>query len=459
MSEAKQKPANLGNLTLLDKSLRIFADVRGGESPTALLLTLNVFLLLTAYYILKVAREPLILSEGGAEIKAYSSVAQSILLVPATLGYSALASRVGRMALSTWVTIFFSGCLVVFWFLGSTGIPIGIPFFWWVGIFNVAAVAQFWSFAADIYADEVGKRLFPIIGIGASVGAVAGAAIADLFIGLGPYILMLVAAALLGVCLGLTFVVHRTKSDRHTKANGVAEKEEPIGGANGFALVFRDKYLLLFAAMIFVLNWVTKTGDYVFDVKILEAAKHAGAASGDVQKLFIGAYKARYFEYVNVIGVVLQLFFVSRVIKYLGMRAALLAMPLASLLGYGATFAYPVLGMLFYARVGESSLDYSLSNTTRNALWLVTARDVKYKAKQVIDAFVQRFGDAMSAGLVFFGTHIVILGTRGLIFVNLVLAGIWFVVAFLLARKYSQKEKERATEQPDGASENVGIKT
>jgi ATP:ADP antiporter, AAA family len=458
VSDAKAKPADLGDLTLLDKALRIFADVRGGESPTALLLTLNVFLLLTAYYILKVAREPLILSEGGAEIKAYSSVAQSILLVPATLGYSALASRVGRMALSTWVTIFFSGCLVIFWFLGSTGIPIGIPFFWWVGIFNVAAVAQFWSFAADIYTDEVGKRLFPIIGIGASVGAVAGAAIADLFIGLGPYTLMLVAAALLGVCLALTFVVHRMKNDRRAKA-GEIKKEEPIGGANGFALVFKDKYLLLFAAMIFVLNWVTKTGDYVFDVKILEAAKHAGVLPGDAEKLFIGAYKARYFEYVNVIGVVLQLFFVSRIIKYLGMRAALLAMPLASLLGYGATFVYPILGVLFYARVGESSLDYSLSNTTRNALWLVTARDVKYKAKQVIDSFFQRFGDAMSAGLIFVGTHLVILGARGFILVNLVLAGIWVVVAFLLARKYYQREKELPTEQPNDVEEKAGAKT
>ncbi len=458
MSDAKENPPAPGRLTLLDKALRIFADVHGGESSTALLLTLNVFLLLTAYYILKVAREPLILSEGGAEIKAYSSVAQSILLVPATLGYSALASRVGRMALSTWVTIFFSGCLVVFWFLGSTGVPIGIPFFWWVGIFNVAAVAQFWSFAADIYSDEVGKRLFPIIGIGASVGAVAGAAIADRFIALGPYTLMLVAAALLGVCLALTFVVHRTNRNLQKKAGAEATKEEPIGGANGFALVFKDKYLLLFAAMIFVLNWVTKTGDYVFDVKILEAAKHAGVAPGAAAKLFIGAYKARYFEYVNVIGVVMQLFFVSRIIKHLGMRAALLAMPLASLSGYGATFAYPVLGVLFYARVGESSLDYSLSNTTRNALWLVTARDVKYKAKQVIDSFFQRFGDAMSAGLVFFGTQIVSLGTRGFIFINLVLSLVWVVVAFLLARTYYQREKELPTEASNGVEEKAGAK-
>ncbi len=443
MSQEKEKPADLGHLSPLDRVLRVFADVRGGEAPTALLLTLNVFLLLTAYYLLKVAREPLILTEAGAEIKSYSSVAQSILLVPVTLGYSALASRLGRMALSTWVTIFFAGCLVLFWFLGATGVPIGIPFFWWVGIFNVAAVAQFWSFAADIYTDEVGKRLFPIVGIGASVGAVAGAWIADLLNKLGPYVLMLIAAALLGACLALTFVVHRLESGQHAKAEkGAAKKEEAIGGANGFALVFKDKYLLLFAAMIFVLNWVTKTGDYVFDVKIIEAAK----ASGVAEKVFIGQYKAHYFFFVNIAGVVMQLFLVSRVIKYLGIRAALLAMPITSLLGYGSSFAFPVLGVLFWARTGESSLDYSLSNTTRNALWLVTTRDVKYKAKQVVDSFFQRFGDAASAGLVFAGAHLG-LQPRGFLFANLILSALWLVIALLLAREYLAKEKKLPPEE------------
>ena len=82
------------------------------------------------------------------------------------------------MALMTWVTLIFVGNLVVFWALGERGVPLGIPFFLWVGIFNLTAVAQFWSFAADIYRAEQGKRLFPILGIGSSVGAVAGAWIA-----------------------------------------------------------------------------------------------------------------------------------------------------------------------------------------------------------------------------------------------------------------------------------------
>ena len=428
--------------------LRIFADVRDGEASTALLMTLNVFLLLTAYYLLKVAREPLILTGGGAEVKSYASVGQSIILVPVTAGYSALASRVGRMALTTWVTGFFVSCLVIFWVLGERGVPLGVPFFLWVGIFNVAAVAQFWSFAADIYTDEIGKRLFPIIGIGSSVGAVAGAWMADKLNRFGPFVLMLLAAAILVGCLGLTFAVHLKEGTRSApKAGGKAEKnDEAVGGANAYTLLFSDRYLLLFAAMIFVLNWVTKTGDYVLDVKLIEAAK----ASGIAPKIFIGQFKAHYFEWVNIVGVILQLFFVSRIIKYLGMRSALVIMPVVSLLGYSSTFVLPTLGVLFFARVGESSLDYSLSNTTRQSLWLVTTRDVKYKVKQVIDSFVVRVGDAISAGLVWVGVHTA-MPPRFFIGFNLGLSALWLVIAIFLARSYAAKAKTVARVQ-DNAS-------
>src|ERR1700722_10435737 len=113
----------------IEFALRLFADVHAGEAPTALLLTFNVFLLLTAYYILKVAREPLILVGGGAEVKSYTSVGQSFLLIGVTSAYSWLASHVGRMALTTYVTLFFVACLIVFWLLGVRGVPLGVPFF------------------------------------------------------------------------------------------------------------------------------------------------------------------------------------------------------------------------------------------------------------------------------------------------------------------------------------------
>ena len=160
--------------------LTLFGEVRPGEAPTVLLLACNVFLLLTAYYLLKVAREPLILLGGGAEVKSYAAVGQSILLVFVANFYGWLAARVGRIVAHRVRDPLLrrepSGSSAP---LGLRGVPLGVPFFLWVGIFNLVTVAQFWSFAADIYTEEQGKRLFPIIGIGSSVGAVGGAALAE----------------------------------------------------------------------------------------------------------------------------------------------------------------------------------------------------------------------------------------------------------------------------------------
>lgn len=446
----------------LEYVLGLFGDVHEGEGGTALLLTLNIFLILTAYYLLKVAREPLILKlEGGAELKSYASLGQSILLIPAMWVYDRLAGRLGRMALSFWVTIFFIGCLVVFFVLGEAGTPLGLPFFLWVGIFNVSAVAQFWSFAADLYSEKDGKRLFPIIGIGSSFGAVAGSWIADglyrLFGGQsghkaavdnaaeaasksGAFKLMVAAAVILGLSLATTFLIHILDK---RKASGASEKDKervedkPIGGESGYKLLFKDKYLLLFAALILVLNVITKTGDYVLDTQLKDAAEAAG---GNIEQ-FIGQYKANYFKWVNTVGVVVQLFFVSRIMKYIGMRGALVIMPVVSLLGYGATFAVPTLAVVFWARTFESGLDYSLSNTTRQTLWLVTTRDVKYKTKQVIDSFVVRIGDAGSAGLVFVGSHLA-LSARAFIAANLALSALWLFIALALGRLYARKAED-----------------
>ena len=193
--------------------LTLFGEVRPGEGATVLLLTVNVFLILSAYYLLKVAREPLILLGGGAAVKSYASVGQSVLLVFVASFYGWLAARVGRMMLVTCVSLFFVANLVVFFVLGLMGLPLGVPVFLWAGIFNVVTVAQFWSFTADLYTEEQGKRLFPIVGIGSSVGAVAGAWLAAPLVRVGsPFTLMLVAAGLLLAALALTAIVHRREA-------------------------------------------------------------------------------------------------------------------------------------------------------------------------------------------------------------------------------------------------------
>jgi AAA family ATP:ADP antiporter len=173
------------------------SDVRPGESLAVLLLTFNLALLLGAYYLLKTVRESLILAESGAEVKAYSSAAQAIVLLGVVPLYGWIATRLNRNRLIRWTTLFFASNLIVFFFIGRAGLREGVVYYIWVGIFNVFIVAQLWAFAADLFTEEQGKRLFPLLGIGASVGAVGGAWAAGKLIGpLGPYNLMLISALL-----------------------------------------------------------------------------------------------------------------------------------------------------------------------------------------------------------------------------------------------------------------------
>ena len=197
--------------SILDRALSIFSEVRGGEGIGVLLLAANVFLLLATYYILKTVREPLILGQpGGAEAKSYASAAQALLFLLAVPVYGAIASRVPRMKLIATVTGFFVLNLAIFSALGLSGFNIGVAFFIWVGVFNMMVVAQFWSFANDIYTEEEGKRLFPIAGVGASLGAWIGSLLAKWLFGhFGPYELMGIAAALLVGCVAITALVNR----------------------------------------------------------------------------------------------------------------------------------------------------------------------------------------------------------------------------------------------------------
>lgn len=162
--------------SLIDKALRLFGDVRGGEGATVALMGVNIFVVLVAYYVIKTVREPLILTTGGAELKAYAAAVQAVVLMVAVPVYSYFESNTNTPKLIFGVTIFFVLCIEAFFVAYRAEVPmLGFAFFVWVGIFNVAIIAQFWSFGNDIYALSTGERLFPLIAVGATVGAPVGA--------------------------------------------------------------------------------------------------------------------------------------------------------------------------------------------------------------------------------------------------------------------------------------------
>jgi AAA family ATP:ADP antiporter len=423
LPETREAGPGLGN-----RLLNLFARVEPSETATALLLTLDVFLLLTSYYLLKTVREPLILLGGGAEVKSYAAAGQALLLVPAVKTFSWLSQRMGRLKLIAAVTLFFVSNLVIFRTLGHAGVPLGVPFYLWVGVFNVTVIAQFWSFAADLYTPEQGKRLFAIIGIGSSLGAVVGARIArSLYASLGPFGLMLAAAGVLLAALAVTAAAQQTARGRRA-----VEAEQPLAPGGGFALLASDRYLQLIALLVVLLNLVNTTGEYVLDRTLLQAA---AAQSAVPAGQFVAQWKASYFQSVNVIGMVLQLFLVSRLLARFGVRAALLVLPAIALLGYGTLAVLPLLPLIFAAKVAENSVDYSLQNTTRQALFLPTSREAKYKAKAVIDTFLVRTGDVLSAGLVWLG-HRLLLTPQQLALFNVGLVIAWAGVAVTLGRRH-----------------------
>jgi AAA family ATP:ADP antiporter len=240
--------------------LRLFANVCPGESTTALLLALKVFLILTAYYVLKPVREALILGEGTAEEKAYLSAGQVFLLAFVVPLYARLVARLDRRRLINGVNAFFVACLVVFYLLGHAGAPLGIPFFLWIGIFNMMIVAQFWSFANDVYSKDEGERLFSIVGF---AGAVFGSGLAGRFIHrVGVLESLLVGGALLIVqVLTTNYLDTRERQRTSQAAQATAAKAGHTASTGVFAMVFKNRYILLIGIMLLMHNWVKTTGE------------------------------------------------------------------------------------------------------------------------------------------------------------------------------------------------------
>jgi len=448
------QPARTAGRTPLDRLLGVFTVVQPGEGVTALLLMLNIFLLLASYYLLKTIREPLILTvPGGAEVKSYAAAVTAGLLILLVPLYSAIASRVSRVRLINSVTVFFIGCLVAFFALHRAGVEIGVAFFIWVGIFSLMIISQLWAFANDVYTVDQGKRLFAIVGFGASLGAIAGSfATGQLVKDYGPYPFMLGAAALLCACLLLTNVIHRRERTPREQPAAVAgataaatadeaSGDAPVSGRSGFALVFSDRYLLLIGLLMLVYNLVNTNGEYILGktvVTLYTAAHGAASAEGLDAKKVIGEFYGNFFTIVNIVSALIQAFVVSRVLKYLGMRAALLVLPVVALIGYVSMAFVPLLSFIRTAKVAENSLDYSLQNTARNALYLPTSREAKYKAKQANDTFFVRFGDVVSAGLVFAGTTWLGFEPKQFAIVNVVLIGVWLLLAVVIGRTFQK---------------------
>jgi AAA family ATP:ADP antiporter len=431
--------------TPLERLLSIITDVRAGEGLGAVLLTADLTVLLGGYYLLKDVRESLILAQGGAEVKAYSSAAQAILLFGVVPIYGWIATRMNRNQLLRWTSLFFASNLLIFAYLGSKGIREAVPYFIWVGIFNVFTVAQLWAFATDLYSEAQGKRLFPMLGVGASIGAVGGAWIAGKLIKpLGPFNVMLIAAAALCLCAALSHWAGHVISQREGEKEQV-KNVETLGKEGGFQLLISDPYLRLIAVLTILLNVVSLSGDFIVGKLVVNHANDAVGAGKQLlaaRGAYIGAYYANYYAWTNLVSFVVQAFLVSRIFKYIGVRRSLFILPAFSFATFGAILVHPILNVVRDLKVAENGTNYSLQNTIRNALLLPTSREAKYKAKAAIETFCVRLGDVTQAGIIFLGTRFLHLSISGFATITLAFIVLWALVAAALYREHCKKSQE-----------------
>ncbi len=453
-------------LSRLERFLCLFTEVRPGEGVTAVLMFLNVFLLLCAYYFVKPLREAWlsvtdVMGFSPIELKAYSAWIQGLLLLPVVAWYGRLSDRMDRGTLITRATLFCMATLVIFFLWRPGGAFDAIPgsalaFYVWVSMFGLFVVAQFWAFAADIYTDERGRRLMPMIAIGATGGAAFGSSVVTPLVKgaeFGADVLLLAALVPLAASIALTRAVD--------SGGGGGSKEEPPAEdvtpsaakpRGGLAMIATSRFLLAAAAITLLLNWVNTNGENLLYSVIVEFLQSEVAAKGltdpgaieDFTKNGVAAFYGNFFTWVNVVALVLQALVASRLLKYGGFGVILLMLPVISLLSYAAMALVPILIVIKMMKVAENSTDYSINNTARNVLWLPTTRAMKFKCKPAIDTVFVRLGDGFAAATVWFGANVISVSNQGYFAFNVALVFVWLAAAVVLIREHRKLTEANA---------------
>ena len=218
--------------------------------------------------------------------------------------------------------------------------------------------------------------------------------------------------------------------------------EAPLGREGGFELVFKDRYLTWIMLLVVILNVVNTTGEFLLRTVVGAQAQAVAAAGGAdpiaAQQAFVGAFYGSFYGWVNLLGFLLQLFVASRAIRFLGVRGSLFILPVLAFMNYAIIAVVPLLAVIRIGKILENGTDYSIQNTVRQALFLPTSREAKYKAKAAIDTFGQRAGDVLQAGMVFAGTSIG-LGAGAFAWINVALTGVWLWIAGQIAREHRRR--------------------
>jgi AAA family ATP:ADP antiporter len=435
-----QSTGNQPAVTRTDHWLGRFLRVGAGEVAAVLWSFAYFFCLLCGYYVLRPVRDEMGVQAGLDRLPwLFSAVFVVMLAVVPLFGW--ISARFARRRFLPLVYLFFVANLAIFWGLFAADVAVRattMAFFVWVSVFNLFVVSVFWSFMADLYDTEQARRLYGFIAAGGTAGAIAGPALTTFLARpLGPVNLLLVSACFLLAAIACIRQLGRWSAAR--APGPAATQEAPIGGGifAGVRLVTTSPYLLGISLYV-VLFSTTSTLLYFQQMEILPRAI---ASSAERTALFAALDLA-----VNLITLALQLLVFQQFMARLGLAAALVVIPLASLAGFGVLGLYPTLAVLVVFGVLRRAGEFALAKPARETLFNVLGREEKYKAKNFMDTVVYRGGDAASGWLAT-GLRALGAGTAGIAFLAMPLAALWALTGLWIARRHARLRAAAGTEE------------
>jgi AAA family ATP:ADP antiporter len=387
------------------------------------------FALLAGYYVLRPLRDQMGIA-GGVRNLPWLFTATFVTLIVAQPLYGALVAKLPRARFIPVVYHFFVANLAAFWLLLTLDVaPVMVArvFFVWVSVFNLFAVAVFWSFMADLFTAEQGKRLFGFIGAGGTAGALLGPVITIwLSVPLGAVNLLIAAAVLLEIAVLCVYRLERAATASAGAQDGVQAEPKRVGG-NAFAAlpeVIRSPYLLGVGFWVSLLSFCA-TIVYLEQAHIVAAFVHDRDAQ---TRLFAGIDLA-----VGLLSLATQILVTGQVLKRFGTGIAAGALPGVYVIGFAALFLAPTLAVVVTLQVVQRWMNFAIANPARQVFFTVLARGEKYKAKNLIDVVIYRGSDALY-GWVFDSLQVLGLKLGGIALVALPVAAGWLVLSVVLGR-------------------------
>ena len=384
--------------------LQRFANVRRSEVPALLASVAFFFCVLTALMVIRPAREALGMRSGLDTVR-WLFVGTALVTLAVNPVFGVLVSRFRRIPFIAVTYLFFAASLLVFWGLlvfapDRTGEISGRVFYVWFSVFNLFSTMVFWALMVDRFSLEQSKRLFGVVAVGGTLGAMFGPWLAWTYVEkIGTANLILLAVGFLVLAVVAAGVVASLQPEsRREEVPGLPEPEAPpvvpveevIGGTSwdGFQAAVRSPYLLGISVFVLIMA-IMATFIYFTRLQMV-------AAMTDVVDQRTGLF-AQIDFWTQFATLALQLFITGHIMRRLGVAVAMALLPVTLSLGFIGLALTGSFAALIILEAAFKAMQRGITRPARETLFTVIDREDRYKSKAVIDTFVYRTGDVVGA--------------------------------------------------------------